>query len=121
MKKIITVFLVNLFFISCGNSQEIKSISTAELKSILSKDQIQLIDVRTAKEVAQGFIESALFADFYSEHFYTEAIQQVDKNKPVYVYCRSGGRSMKASKILQEKGYKVINILGGYAQWKQEN
>ena len=115
------LYLVSLFFVSCGNSQEVKSITTSELKTILSKDKIQLIDVRTPKEVSQGFIESAMFSDFYNDNFSEVTIKLVAKDKPVYIYCRSGGRSMRASKILQEKGYEVVNILGGYSQWKKEN
>ncbi|MCI2228726.1 rhodanese-like domain-containing protein [Polaribacter sp. MSW13] len=121
MKKVITCFFLSLFFISCGNSQEIKSITTSELKDLLAKEKIQLIDVRTPKETKQGFIETALFANFYSDSFYTDATKQIDKNKVVYLYCRSGSRSLKASKMLQEKGYKIVNVLGGYNKWKQEN
>lgn len=121
MKKIIASFLLCISFISCGNSQEVKSITTAELKFILSKEKIQLLDVRTAGEVKIGSINTAIYADFYDDDFYNKAINQLDKKEEVYLYCRSGGRSMKASKILKEKGYKVINVLGGYNQWKQEN
>lgn len=121
MKKVFTCLVLTLFFISCGNSQEIKSVTTAELKTILAKDKVQLLDVRTQNEVNDGFIETALFSDFFNDDFYTKATKQIDTNKPVYLYCRSGNRSLKASKVLQEKGYKVINVLGGYAQWKQEN
>lgn len=110
-----------LFFISCGNSQEIKSISTSELKSILAKGKVQLLDVRTPEEINKGTIETAIFADFFADNFTSEAINQLDKSKPVYMYCRSGGRSLKAAKILQKKGFETINILGGYNQWKQEN
>lgn len=121
MKKGFTCLVVALFFISCGNSQEIKSITTEELKTILAKEKVQLLDVRTQVEINDGFIETAFFSDFYDDNFYENSIKQVDKNKPIYLYCRSGNRSLKASKVLQEKGYKVINVLGGYTQWKQEN
>ena len=120
MKKLICFFSI-LFFISCGNSQEIKNISTVELKSLLSKSEIQLLDVRTDNEIKEGFIKTALFVDFYKDDFFTDAAKQLDKNKPVYIYCRSGHRSGKASKILQDKGYKVFNIEGGFSKWKTEN
>lgn len=112
---------MSFFFISCNSQEKIKSISTLELKTLLEKENVQLMDVRTPKEVEQGFIKSAKFADYYDGNFYEKASQQLDKNKPVYLYCRSGGRSMKASKILQEKGFLVVNVLGGYSQWEKEN
>ena len=121
MKKIVSCFLLIFLFISCGNSQEINSITKSELKALMAKEKIQLLDVRTAAEIKKGFIETAIFADFYMDDFYEKATKQLDKNKPVYIYCRSGGRSAKASKILQEKGYEVYNVLGGYNKWKQEN
>jgi rhodanese-related sulfurtransferase len=37
------------------------------------------------------------------------------------LYYRSGNRSAKASKILDAGGFKVVNISGGYVQWKKEN
>lgn len=112
---------MSFFFINCNSQQEIKSISTKQLKVLLEKENIQLLDIRTPKEIKQGFIETALFVDFYDANFHTKAIEQLNKNKPVYVYCRSGGRSAKATKVLQEKGYKIFNVLGGYNQWKKEN
>ncbi|MGY0407164.1 MAG: rhodanese-like domain-containing protein, partial [Polaribacter sp.] len=44
-----------------------------------------------------------------------------DKDKLVYVYCRTGKRGCKACKILKKHGFDAVNILGGYAQWKKEN
>lgn len=121
MKKVFTCFLLSLFFISCGNSQEIKSITTSELKVLLAKEKIQLLDVRRAQETKKGVIETAIFANYYNANFYLKATKQLNKNKPVYIYCRSGSRSAKASKILQEQGYKTYNVIGGYDKWKKEN
>ncbi|TXD46910.1 rhodanese-like domain-containing protein [Polaribacter sp. IC073] len=112
---------MSFFFINCSSSEELKSISTQELKVLLEKEKVQLMDVRTPKEIEEGFIESAKFANFFEADFYEKASKQLDKNKPVYLYCRSGGRSVKASLILKEKGFKVVNVLGGYSQWEKEN
>jgi rhodanese-related sulfurtransferase len=121
MKQLIFILFSSFLFINCGNSQESKSITTLELKELLSNDKIQLMDVRTQKEVKYGFIESALFINYFDEDFAPKAVSKLDKDKPVYLYCRTGNRSGKAAKILQEKGYEVYNVLGGYNKWKQEN
>lgn len=121
MKKLIILFLVGFTFINCDEKQEIKTISTIELKELLSKEKIQLVDVRSPEEVKNGFIKTAKFANYFDDDFYTKAANQLDKNKNVYLYCRSGNRSGKAAKILQEKGFKVYNVLGGYTKWKSEN
>lgn len=121
MKKVFYVFLISIFFINCDKKQEIESITTLELRALLAKDMIQLMDVRTPGEIKAGFIETALFADYLDAHFYTKAKNQLDTNKPVYLYCRSGNRSEKSARILQENGFKVVNVVGGYNQWKKEN
>ena len=112
---------MSFFFVNCNSQDEIKSISTIELKALLEKDDIQLVDVRTPREIKQGFIDSAKFVNFFDSDFTVKAIQKLDKNKPVYLYCRSGNRSGKATRLLKEKGYEVYNVLGGYNKWKQEN
>lgn len=115
------LILLSLFFISCNNYQEIEGISTVELKSLLDKEKIQLLDVRTKEETKQGYIKTAVFADFFNQNFPVIAEQKLDKTKPVYLYCRSGNRSGKAAIILKEKGFKVYNIVGGFNKWKLEN
>ncbi|QOD59562.1 rhodanese-like domain-containing protein [Polaribacter haliotis] len=121
MKKFIFLFLVGTFFTSCDSQKEIKTISTKELKTLLAKENIQLMDVRSPKEIKEGTIETAIFANYFDDDFTEKAMNRLEKSKPVYLVCRSGNRSGKASKILQEKGYDVINISGGYNQWKKEN
>ena len=112
---------MSLFFVNCNSQEEIKTISTVELKELLAKDKIQLLDVRSLKEIEAGFIKTAKFANYFDDDFFEKASQQLDKAKTVYLYCRSGNRSGKSAKILQEKGFKVYNVLGGYNQWKKEN
>lgn len=112
---------MSFFFINCNSQEEIKTISTSALKTMLAKEDVQLLDVRTSREIEQGFIKKAKFINFFDDDFATKAIAQLNKNKPVYLYCRSGNRSEKAARILKEKGYEVYNVLGGYNKWKKEN
>jgi rhodanese-related sulfurtransferase len=121
MKNISYFNLMLLFSMNCGPQVEIKSIAVKKLKDLLAKEKIQLMDVRSPKEIKEGAIKTALFANYYEVDFYEKASQQLDKNKPVYLYCRSGNRSKKAATVLEEKGFKVVNVLGGYMQWKKEN
>ena len=121
MKNIFCLLMMTLFFVNCNSQEEIKSISTSELKVLLAKESIQLLDVRSPKEIKEGFIKTAKFANYFVDDFYNQAAKQLDKNKPVYLYCRSGNRSGKSAKILKKKGYDVYNVLGGFNQWKKEN
>jgi rhodanese-related sulfurtransferase len=121
MKNVLCLFLMCFFIIHCISQEDVKSISTIELKLLLEKEDIQLVDVRTPEEIKQGFIATAKFANFFDDDFYIKAAKQLDQSKPVYLYCRSGSRSAKSAKKLQKQGYKVYNVLGGYNKWKLEN
>ena len=110
-----------IFFINCDKKEEVQSITTLELKSLLANENIQLVDVRTPEEVKEGFIKTAVFANYFDDDFIAKASNQLNKSKPVYMYCRSGNRSEKAAITLKEEGFNVIHVLGGFNQWKKEN
>ena len=50
---------------------------------------------------------------------FEDRTSHLDKNKPVFIYCLSGGRSSAAATYLSEKGYDVTNLTGGITAWKQ--
>ena len=73
--------------------------------------------MRTKGEIAAGKIENAIHLDYYSDTF-KDDVAKLDRDKPVYVYCRSGGRSGGAKKIMTSMGFKVVyNLKGGYSHW----
>ena len=124
MKQVFLLFVLKSL-ISCQEQQKqegvFTSITMGDFKEIYDvKSKIQVLDVRTPEEWKKGFIKDAIFDNFYDENFSEKSIKMLDKKQPVYVYCRSGGRSVKASKILLEKGFQnVINIEGGYLSWEK--
>ncbi len=120
MKNLVCLFIMIFFCVNCNSQVALKSITTKELKVLLSKENIQLMDVRTPEEIKEGAIQTAFFANYFDVDFEEVATAQLNKSKPVYLYCRSGNRSRKACKILKEKGFEVINVLGGYQQWDSE-
>ena len=80
----------------------------------------QVLDVRTPEEWATGTITGARFIDFSAGGFKEAAAAQLDKAKPVYVYCAAGGRSYRASKQLKELGFtEVYDLVGGMGAWKE--
>ena len=120
MKRIFLLIFSCFLLMNCNAQENEKAITTKELKTLLSKEKIQLVDVRTPKETEQGAIEKAIFVNYFDDDFTEKIIKKLDKEKPVYLYCRSGNRSGKACKILKEKGFEVYNVLGGFNQWKKE-
>ena len=124
MKKALISLGVLVFatiIISCGKVQgETKIVSPEEMQTLLRLDNVQLVDVRTPEEFKEGYINNAENIDFFSPTF-SEDIKKLDKNKPILVYCRSGRRSAKCTKILLEAGFvEVYNLQGGILKWKQE-
>ena len=123
MKQLILLFLA-FSLSSCQQQQKggvYTSITIDAFKEIYdTKPEIQVLDVRTPQEWENGYIQGAIFANFYDENFSEKTAKTLDKKQPVYVYCRSGGRSVKASKMLIEKGFtNVINVEGGYLAWEK--
>lgn len=79
--------------------------------------EFHLVDVRTAGEVAGGTIENATNIDFYSSNFSNE-LAKLDKEKPLLIFCKSGGRSGKASQIAKKLGFvEIYDLKGGYMAW----
>jgi len=130
--KIALLFVVVVFLSSCGvdkksgaseDSSEsvLATISVDEFEKKLSNAEVQLIDVRTAEEFSGGYLEGATNIDVNSTDFDAK-IAAFDKNKPVTVYCLSGGRSAAAADKLSEMGFKqVYNLDGGIMKWKSAN
>ncbi len=93
-------------------------VDKATFTSLLEKDNIQLLDVRTPKEYALGSIEGATNINYFDERFQEQLKKVVDPSKTILVYCKAGGRSAKAAKVLAEMGCKTIyDLEGGFDKW----
>ena len=98
---------------SIGMAAQNQDVATFERES---KKGI-LVDIRTPEEVAQGMIPGAKHIDFYSADFMTK-IAALGKDKPIYMYCRSGGRSGQAISKLKAAGFtKVYHLQDGFQAW----
>lgn len=95
-----------------------KSISVSELKKLMdSKQAINLLDVREADERAAFNIGGKHISLGSIMHFETDEIENL-KNEDLYIYCRSGKRSMQAAMVLEQMGFaKTFNIEGGTIAW----
>lgn len=75
-------------------------------------DNVSLLDVRTIAEYKEGHLRDATLipVDALSDNL---GMLKQDKNKKILVYCRTGSRSVAASRILEENGFIPINVKGG--------
>lgn len=119
MKNIIIIMTLfsSIFGAKAQQNDAIKVLDTQTFKDSISSKKVQLIDVRTPDEYNSGHIKDAKNIDFYSGKFNTE-FDKLDKEKPVYIYCRSGSRSRQSANKLIAMGFKEIyDLRGGFIAW----
>lgn len=98
-----------------AGSSTIKSVSVKEAKEALNDKNVQFIDVRTVSEFRSGHAKKAIN---YPLDKLESSLSKLDKNKPVYVICQSGMRSMRGASILESAGFtEVYNVAGGTSAW----
>lgn len=102
---------------SCARQESVTSVDANHFENAIHANSVQLIDVRSANEYAEGHIAHAANIDALQNDFLAKAQRSLSKKKPAYVYCRSGKRSMMAANKLAKAGYKVINLRGGILEW----
>lgn len=92
-------------------------LSAADFSRYTTDSTSILLDVRTHEEFQSGHLPGAFMIDYYQEDF-ADRISTLDKAKTIYIYCRSGGRSGRAMKIMQEQGFdRLYNLDGGIKAW----
>ena len=80
-----------------------------------------ILDVRTEDECNEGIIPEAINIDIYKGQGFIYLIEELEKTKNFYVYCKSGGRSGQACSIMNQLGFeKTYNLLGGMMEWNGE-
>ncbi len=111
MKRIL-FFLFTTFFVGTVFAQapSYKNISW-DVAIEMQKHGGIFLDVRTPEEVAQGTVTSS--ANIPLQEL-SHQIAELPKEKPIFVFCRSGVRSQKASSLLSAQGFTVYNIEGGF-------
>ncbi len=107
--KVIIILIISLFLIGCENNYKEKPNDNTELRNIILENNYIIVDVRNEEEYNEGHLKNALNIP------YNEINDKInlDKNKTILVYCKSGNRSSIADNKLTNLGYKVYD-LGAY-------
>lgn len=87
-----------------------------QINSKVRDNQAVLLDVRTPEEFKQGHSELAINYD--SRLIDQGSLPNIDKNKEIFLYCRSGNRSTEVQKTLEANGFTNITNLGGLAEMR---
>ena len=100
-------------------TENIEILDTVDFKLAIAQKNVQLVDVRTLREYRSGHISKALNMDVFQQSSFRDAAEKLDRDKPVYLYCRSGSRSRKAARILIDMGFgQIYDLKGGYMSWR---
>jgi len=121
MKSFIIQILSLCFLLTSCNGQTSEHVKTIEAKVYAEKlnttQNPQLLDVRTPEEYNAEHIDKAKNVNWNGDNFEAE-VAKLDKTKPVFVYCKVGGRSGKAANKLAELGFtEIYNLDGGIMKW----
>jgi len=98
-------------------------ITPAQAKDMIAKGNVLVVDVRDAPELEKtGKVAGAVHVsrgmlDFRADPDSPYHDKRFDKNKPVILYCASGGRSALSCKLLQDMGYEQVHNLGAIGEW----
>lgn len=118
--KHILYLAIAILLISCSNtnSQIIENLDASKFEALIKMQDGIILDVRTSEEFCSGHISEATNLDYYKDDF-KEKLNIMRKDVPIYVYCRSGGRSTKAAGYMKNLGFsKVYNLNGGIGAWE---
>lgn len=96
-----------------------KSLPVDEFAALIADPEVQRLDVRTVAEYSEGHIAGSINVNVLDKEFEKVAVDVLQKDKPVALYCRSGKRSKQAATILSEKGYKVYELDKGFNAWQE--
>lgn len=99
---------------------DFESISPKQAYELLQSDpNVTLLDVRTPEEYKTEHIAGAILIPVQVLNENLSKLSSV-KDKKIIVYCRSGARSVAASRILVKNGFTPLNVAGGINAWKSE-
>ncbi len=90
---------------------KVKNFHWHDVKALPRDGSVTLLDTRMEMEYENGHIDGFINIPLDSLR---DRLQEIDKNKPVYVTCQIGLRGYVAARILSQKGYDTYNLSGGY-------
>jgi len=93
---------------------DVADYSPTDVSRLLAEGTIQLVDVRAPHEHEAGHIAGTPLIELGE---LTTRAGELDRDRPVVFYCRSGGRSAMATEAFAQAGYDAHNMAGGMLAW----
>lgn len=89
------------------------------IKELMKKNGANIIDIRTKESYNNKHITGSI--NIFVNELYLRPEKYLNKNEQYYIYCQRGNSSKRLCQFLTLKGYKVLNIVGGYEAWILSN
>ncbi len=102
------------FFYFSGGQQTDTILSPNKFQEQLTEDAGTIIDVRTPEEYASGHLQKAKHNFNVMSGEFKSKLDSLNKDETYYLYCRSGNRSGKAKKLMEQNGFTKVHNVGGY-------
>lgn len=93
-------------------------IHSISIKELLNKNDANIIDIRSIEKYNDNHMENA--KNIPMQLLLQNPSKYLNYNDAYYIYCQKGINSKEVCRRLLIKGYKVINIIGGYESWLLE-
>lgn len=117
--KFLFIFIISFLMIGCSNENvTYKEISPEKAYQMIENNkEVFILDVRTSEEYETGHLYNSI--NIPLDSLVTSISDEIkDKAKTIIVYCKSGTRAIKASKVLVDLGYTNIYTFGGIDSWE---
>ena len=106
-------YIMIIFSLSLNSQSSVESINYDEYLKISKTIDFLIVDVRTPEEYQISRIKNSININFYDKNF-INVFKNLDFDKHILIYCRSGRRSLEAVKILSDEGFrKLYDLKGG--------
>ena len=101
-----------------GTIERVAQTSSSVIAARVTGGEVAVVDVRNASEWAHGHLPGAIHIPV--GHL-TRRLAEIPRDRPVVVQCQGGARSAIAASVLLSHGVRdVINLRGGFDEWKRE-
>ena len=121
IRSFIALIIIALSAVSCSSTRisriSFRSLDVATFEKVIAREDVWLVDVRTAAEHEKGCIEGTdQNLNVKGDKFFTE-YKSLPQDKLIALYCKGGGRSKQVAGVLAGNGYRVVELSVGYDGW----
>jgi len=119
-RTLLSIFIFTSL-ISCNDIYSQRVSAKDFYSKLINNNSSIIIDVRTPEEFSKGHLRNALNINWFDDNFDSQ-VEILSKDRPVFIYCLSGGRSAKALDKISGMGFKnSYELDGGILEWRKNN